>query len=181
MVEWIIPIASAVASIYGAYQGNRNREEAERLQEKRYQEMEEYRNREMANDHLQRADSQALLRQVEQNNKEYLDALENDAIRGGATAEAKVAAAQKAQKSYADVAAQLAAQGQQRKDAIDANWQTQQLERDRMRIANLTDPTAIQSMVTGLGSAASAFNSIYAHSAPQPTTSTPNTEDKKEK
>lgn len=160
-----IPIISAIgtglASIYGAIQGNYNRKKAEELIEKQYQEAEDYRNREMAADYLQRADSQALLRQVKENNEDYLQGLENDAIRSGATSEAKVAAAQKANEAYADVAANLAAQGQQRKDAIDAQWQQQKMGRDQMKIANLTDTTAIQNMVTGMGAASAALGNLY--------------------
>lgn len=164
IVPTIMAVGSGLASIYGAIQGNINRKKAEVLYDKQFQEAKEYRDREMAADPLQRADSQAILRRVEQNNQEYLDAMENDAIRSGATAEAKVAAAQKAQKNYADVVAELAAQGQQRKDAIDANFQQQKLQRDNMKIANLTDTSAIQNMVTGMGAAASAMGSIYANS-----------------
>jgi hypothetical protein len=164
----IMAIGSGLASIYGAIRGNLNRKKAEDLYEKQFTEAKEYRDRELASDPLQRADSQAILRKVEQNNQEYLDALENDAIREGATAEAKVAAAHKAQKNYADVAAELAAQGQQRKDAIEANWQQQKAQRENMRIANLTDTSAIQNMVQGMGAAASALGSIYAN----PTTPT---------
>lgn len=161
LASTLMGIGTGLASIYGAIQGNYNRKKAEELIDKQFQEAEDYRNREMAQDYLQRADSQALLRQVERNNQEYLDSLENDAIRSGATAEAKVAAARKAQEAYADVAANLAAQGQQRKDAIDANWQQQKLQRDNMKIANLTDTTAIQNMVSGMGAAASAMGQIY--------------------
>lgn len=164
IVPTIMAIGSGLASIYGAIQGNINRKKAEDLYEKQFTEAKEYRDREMAGDYLQRADSQAVLRRVEQNNQEYLDALENDAIRSGGTAEAKVAAARKAQDAYADVAAELAAQGQQHKDAIDANYQQQKAQRDNMRIANLTDTSAIQNMVTGMGQAASALGSIYANS-----------------
>lgn len=164
IVPTIMAIGSGLASIYGAIQGNINRKQAEDLYEKQFTEAKKYRDREMAGDYLQRADSQAVLRRVEKNNQEYLDALENDAIRSGATAEAKVAAARKAQDAYADVVAELAAQGQQHKDAIDANWQQQKAQRDNMRIANLTDTSAIQNMVQGLGAAASAMGSIYAGS-----------------
>jgi hypothetical protein len=158
----ITAIGTGLASIYGAYQGNENRRKAEELIEKQYQEAEDYRNREMAADYLQRADSQALLRQVKENNEDYLQGLENDAIRSGATSEAKVAAAQKANEAYADVAANLAAQGQQRKDAIDAQWQQQKMSRDQLKIANLTDTTAIQNMVTGMGAASAALGNLYA-------------------
>lgn len=167
MIATAMAIGTGLASIYGAIKGNQARKKAEELYEKQYQEAEDYRNREMAQDTLQRADSQALLRQVERNNKEYLDALENDAIRGGATSEAKVAAARKAQEAYADVASNLAAAGQQRKDAIDANWQQQKLQRDNMRIANLTDTTAVQNMVSGMGAAASAMGTLYTNPSKQ--------------
>lgn len=161
LASTLMSIGTGLASIYGAIQGNYNRKKAEEMIDEQFQEAEDYRNREMAQDYLQRADSQALLRQVDRNNQEYLDSLENDAIRSGATAEAKVAAARKTQEAYADVAANLAAQGQQRKDAIDANWQQQKLQRDNMKIANLTDTTAIQNMVTGMGAAANAMGNIY--------------------
>lgn len=164
----ISALGTAAASIYGAIQGNINRRKAEELIDKQYAEAQAYRDREMAQDYLQRADSQALLRQVDRNNKEYLDAMSNDAIRSGATSESKVAMAQRANEAYADVASSLAAQGQQRKDAIDAQWQQQKLSRDNMKISNLTDTTAIQNMISGMGAAASALGSLYTN----PTTAT---------
>ena len=173
VIPTIMAIGSGLASIYGAIQGNINRKKAEELYDKQFQEAKEYRDREMAGDYLQRADSQAILRRVEENNQEYLDAMNNDAIRSGATAEAKVAAARKAQDAYADVAAELAAQGQQHKDAVDANYQQQKMQRDNMKIANLTDTSAIQNMVSGMGAAASAMGSIYANSGATPKEFTP--------
>ena len=161
---------SALSSIYGAVQANKNRKEAEQLLETQKQDLKEWRDRELAGDYLQRADSQAMLRNVKEQSEEYLQGMTNDVARSGMTDEAKVAMAQKANKAYADAAAQLAGVGQQHKDNVETTWQTQKNEFDKMKIANLMDTTATQNMVSGLGNALSAYGSIMTNTATTTTT-----------
>lgn len=162
----IMGIGTGLASIYGAIKGNQNRKKAEKLYDEQYQELEDWRNTEQATDYLQRADAQDILRQVAENNDEYLRGMDNDAIRSGATAESKVAAAAKANENYARVASSLAAQGQAHKDNVEQIYQQGKQNRDAMKIANLTDTSAIQSMISGMASAAGAMGNIYALSSP---------------
>jgi ribosomal protein S13 len=169
----IMGIGTGLASIYGAIKGNQNRKKAEKLYDEQFQELEDWRNTEQATDYLQRADAQDILRQVAENNDEYLRGMDNDAIRSGATAESKVAAAAKANENYARVASSLAAQGQAHKDNVEQIYQQGKQNRDAMKIANLTDTSAIQSMISGMASAAGAMGNIYALSSP--TTTTPTT------
>ena len=171
-IATIMSIGSGLASVYGAIKGNQNRKEAEKLYDKQFQELEDWRNAEQATDYLQRADSQDILRQVAEQNEEFLKGMSNDAIRSGATAESKVAAAQKANENYARVASSLAAQGQQHKDNVEQMYRQGQQNREAMKIANLTDTSAIQNMVTGMAGAAQAFGNIYGLSTPTKPTST---------
>ena len=171
-IATIMSIGSGLASVYGAWKGNQNRKKAEELYDKQYQELEDWRNQEQSTDYLQRADSQDILRQVAEQNEEYLKGMENDAIRSGATAESKVAAAQKANQNYARVASSLAAQGQQHKDNVEQIYRQGQQNREAMKIANLTDTSAIQNMVSGMAGAAQALGGIYATQTPTATTST---------
>lgn len=166
-ISTIMGIGSGLASIYGAWKGNKNREQAEKLYEEQFQDLQEWRDREQTTDFLQRADSQDILRQVAEQNEEYLRSFENDAIRSGATAESKVAAASKANENYARVASNLAAQGQAHKDNVEQIYRQGKQKKNALKIQNLTDTSAIQNMITGMAGATQALGSVYALSSPQ--------------
>lgn len=65
---------------------------------------------------LDRADSQAALREVRQHNKEQMASLNTEAVKRGMTDEAKIAAAGQLNKNYANVVSRLGAVGAQYRD-----------------------------------------------------------------
>lgn len=154
----IAGIANAVvqlgASGVGALIGNNRRKQAEKLMEARKQELQG----EMAAPFVDRADSQAILRNLRENQKEQLEGLETDAIKSGATSEAKVAAAAKANEQYANTVSQLAGVGQQHKDRL----QQQINSFDTLKVQNLMDHSGIDNILQGLQQAGNSILQVYA-------------------
>lgn len=147
-------IAQLAASGVGAYLGNQRRKEAEALVEARKNELKA----DMAAPFVDRADSQAILRNLRQNQKEQQEALQTDAIKSGATAEAKIAAAAKANEQYANTVAQIAGIGAQHKDRL----QQQITGLDNLKIQNLMDTSDIDNMLSGIQKTGESILSIYA-------------------
>ena len=71
---------------------------------------------EMSSNYLDRADSQAMLREVREQNKEQMAALNTEGVKRGMTDEAKIAAAGRLNKGYANVVSRLGAVGAQYRD-----------------------------------------------------------------
>lgn len=97
---------------------------------------------------LDRADSQAALREVRQHNKEQVASLNTEAVKRGMTDEAKIAAAGQLNKNYANVVSRLGAVGAQYRDRA----------RERMRgvqreLSGMEYNTAI-AQAQGIGNAA---------------------------
>ena len=147
-------IAQLAASGVGAYLGNQRRKEAEALVEARKNELKA----DMAAPFVDRADSQAILRNLRQNQKEQQEALQTDAIKSGAPAEAKIAAAAKANEQYANTVAQIAGIGAQHKDRL----QQQITGLDNLKIQNLMDTSDIDNMLSGIQKTGESILSIYA-------------------
>lgn len=70
----------------------------------------------MNSNYIDRADSQAALREVRQHNKEQMASLNTEAVKRGMTDEAKIAAAGQLNKNYANVVSRLGAVGAQYRD-----------------------------------------------------------------
>lgn len=70
----------------------------------------------MSANFLDRADSQAALREVRQHNKEQMASLNTESVKRGMTDEAKIAAAGQLNKNYANVVSRLGAVGAQYRD-----------------------------------------------------------------
>ncbi len=155
--------ASALGSIYGAVKANVNRKKAEGILEQQKADLQEWRDREMNTNYLQRADSQALLKDVREQGEEYMRSMNNDAVRAGMSDEAKVAMAQQANKAYSNAASQLAAAGQQHKDNVENTWLSQKDKYDQLEIQNLLSTgEATQKMISGLGDALTSFGMLNA-------------------
>lgn len=146
----------------GSWIGNINRQKAEELMEQRKAELGNWRDKEMASDFLDRADSQSVLRQVRQNQQEQAEALNNDAIKSGATEQAKVAMAAKNNKQYASTVAQLAGIGAQHKDNVQQQYLTQSQNLDNLKIQNLMDTSGIDKTLQGLASTGNSIMQLYA-------------------
>ncbi len=151
------------ASGIGSLIGNLNRKKAEDLMESRKQELKDLHDKEMSSDFLDRADSQSVLRQVRHNQKEQQEALGNDAIKTGATEQAKVAAAAKANEQYASTVAQLAGIGSQHKDNVQQRYLQSTQGLDNLKIQNLMDTSGIDKTLQNLASTGNSIMQLYAY------------------
>ena len=88
---------SALSSIAGGVSANKRRKKADQILEDRRRRLDEWYQSEMNQPYLDRADSRAMLKRIRDYNEDELKALNTNAIKSGATDEAKVAAAGKAQ------------------------------------------------------------------------------------
>lgn len=159
---------SALSSIFGAFGANRRRREAERrmaaLKKKRQQQLDDWKNRELNQSVIDKADSQAALARVRDYNEEALKAVNTNMARKGGTDEAKVAAAQKLNKNYASAVSQIAAQGAQHKSAVNNQYMrlAGDLDKyDQLAINNLTDTSGTQNFITNVANAAGQVASLF--------------------
>ena len=127
---------SALSSIAGGVSANKRRKKADQILEDRRRRLDEWYQSEMNQPYLDRADSRAMLKRIRDYNEDELKALNTNAIKSGATDEAKVAAAGKLNKNYSQVVAQIAGLGEQHKDQA---------------IRFVVDPETKQQIISGLG------------------------------
>lgn len=163
---------NVAASAIGSAIANKRKREAEQKYQAGINEQIDELNDEINGNFLDRADARNALRKVTDANTETLRQLNTDAIRGGATDEAKVAMASKLNKQTADVVGDLAAIGEQRKDALRGQKRNLKLGLLQHQYAQDADTSGIDSIVQGVGAAANAIGSAWGTKNDTPTDTT---------
>lgn len=119
---WIGALISGLASIGGGIASgivaNKQAAKAQAEQAKSEQMLKDWYESEMNTNILDRADTLSMLKQYRDTLDEQGKKYQTNAIKGGASEEAKIAYAQQANKGYADAISKIAAQGQLRKDQV---------------------------------------------------------------
>lgn len=157
------------ASAIGSAIANKRKREAEQKYQAGINEQIDELNDEINGNFLDRADARNALRKVTDANTETLRQLNTEAIRGGATDEAKVAMASKLNRQTADVVGDLAAIGEQRKDALKGQKRNLKLGLLRHQYAQEADTSGIDTIVQGVGAAANAIGSAWSTKNDTPT------------
>ena len=157
------------ASAIGSAIANKRKREAEQKYQAGINEQIDELNNEINGNFLDRADARNAVRKVTDANTETLRQLNTDAIRGGATDEAKVAMASKLNKQTADVVGDLAAIGEQRKDALRGQKRNLKLGLLQHQYAQDADTSGIDTIVQGVGAAANAIGSAWGTKNDTPT------------
>ena len=157
------------ASAIGSAIANKRKREAEQKYQAGINEQIDELNDEINGNFLDRADARNALRKVTDANTETLRQLNTDAIRGGATDEAKVAMASKLNKQTADVVGDLAAIGEQHKDALKGQKRNLKLGLLQHQYAQDADTSGIDTIVQGVGAAANAIGSAWGTKNDTPT------------
>lgn len=111
--------------------------------------------KEIATNYLDRADSRNAIRQVTDATEESMRQLNTDAIRSGATDEAKVAMASKLNKNIANTVGNLAAVGEQHKDNLRNQRRSLRLGLLNNTYNTNSDTSGITTMLQGISNAAS--------------------------
>lgn len=165
---------SAVASGIGTAVANKRKREAEEKYAQQQQELINDIDNELNSNYLDRADSRNAIRKVTESNKEALRQLNTDAIRSGATDEAKVAMASQLNKRTADVVGDIAAIGEQHKDSLRRDRRSLLAGKALHEYQVGSDTSGMDRVIQGVGSAASAIGAgIDGKSTTDTTTSTP--------
>lgn len=157
------------ASAIGSAIANKRKREAEQKYQAGINEQIDELNNEINGNFLDRADARNAVRKVTDANTETLRQLNTDAIRGGATDEAKVAMASKLNKQTADVVGDLAAIGEQRKDVLKGQKRNLKLGLLQHQYAQGADTSGIDTIVQGVGAAANAIGSAWGTKNDTPT------------
>lgn len=161
----ILPVAagiSALGSIFGGISANKKRREAEKQLEQRQRRLDQWYLSETATPYLDRADSRAMLKRIRDYNADELRALNTNAIKAGATDEAKVAAAGRLNRNYSQSVAQIAGLGEQHKDQVGREYRARRDELDDARYrAKLGEGDGVQTMVGNMGNAFGSLAAIY--------------------
>lgn len=148
---------SAVASGIGSAVANKRKREAEEKYAQQQQELIDDIDNELNSNYLDRADSRNAIRKVTESNEEAMRQLNTDAIRGGATDEAKVAMASQLNKRTADVVGDIAAIGEQHKDSLRRDRRSLLMGQAAHKYQVGSDVSGIDKVVQGVGSAANAI------------------------
>lgn len=164
-------LGQGIASIFG----NRKKKKALRRLNQQYDAMIEDTEDRINADFLDRADSKNAIRKVEESNKEALRQLNTDAIRRGATDEAKVAMANKLSQRTADVVGELSSIGEQYKDRLRDRKQSLQEQKAAQNFQIDSDTSGIDafsSAISGVGNAAIGLAGTMGNTSATPTAST---------
>lgn len=154
---WIGALISGVASLAGGIAGtvakNNAAQRKERMLDKQQEKLDDWYETEMNTSYVDRADSQDLLRRITEQNKEAMKSLNTDAIKSGATEEAKVAAASRQNRNYADAVGRIAAMGQRHKDNVSQQYMTNtnSIEQARMGLQGDGGGDALAGGISGAG------------------------------
>ena len=159
-----------VANGIGSAIANKRKKEAEAEYQQTINEELSNLDNEINSNYLDSAVAQNALRKVTDSNTEALRQLNTQAIRGGATDEAKVAMASKLNKTTADVVGDLAALGEQRKDALKQGKRNLKLSLAEHRYKQNADTSGIDALLTSIGTAANALGSAIDSRSTTPTT-----------
>ena len=160
MVGAIIAAAiSAIASGVGTHLANKKKKEAQDAYEDGINKEIGEIDKEIATNYLDRADSRNAIRQVTDATEESMRQLNTDAIRSGATDEAKVAMASKLNKNIANTVGNLAAVGEQYKDNLRNQRRSLRLGLLNNAYNTNSDTSGIATAMEGISSAARSIGS----------------------
>lgn len=109
---------------------------------------------------MDRADSREMLRRVAQHNEEQMKTLNTNAIKGGASEEAKVAAASQLGRNYADAVGAIASAGARRLDSVENEYLRQTSNLENLRLKQLMDNEGSKSLASGLAGAGNVLGNV---------------------
>ena len=156
MIGAIIAAAiSAIASGVGTHLANKKKAQAQEKYESGINKEVADLDAEINSNYLDRADARNAIRQVTDATNESMRQLNTDAIRGGATDEAKVAMASKLNKNIANTVGTLAGIGEQRKDSLRGQKRNLRLGLLGHQYNVDSDTSGITTMLQGISNAAS--------------------------
>lgn len=165
---------SVTANAIGSAIANKRKREAEEAYRESVEGQINEINSEINSNYLDRADTQDVLRKTTDANNETLRQLNTEAIRGGATDEAKVAMASSLNKNTANVVGSLAAVGEQHKDRLKEQKRSLRNSLITHKYNTDSDVSGIDTITSSIASAANSLGKAWDGRKDMPTT--PNVE-----
>ena len=151
-------LVSIGSSIAGAAMGNKAAKEQAQAYDQAWGNYEDWYEGQMGTNILDRADSLSMLKRYRDWQEENAKKYQTNAIKGGASEEAKVAYAQQANKGYADAISRIAAMGQQYKDRLSQGFMQQKLGYQQKRADMAAAGT--QAVASGIANAGGTLGSL---------------------
>ena len=161
-VAWIAPLIGGLislgSSIAGAAMGNKASKQQASAYDQAWGEYEDWYQGQMNANILDRADTLSVLKRYRDWQEENAKKYQTNAIKGGASEEAKIAYAQEANKGYADAISRIAAMGQQYKDRLSQGFMQQKLGYMQKRADMAT--AGAQAVASGIANAGGTMGSL---------------------
>lgn len=152
---------SILGNTIGAALGNKRKREAEEAYQKGINQEISRINKELDSNYLDSAEAQNALRKLTNSNKETLRQLNTDAIRGGASEEAKVAMASKLNQGTADVVGDLAVVGERKKEGLRQQKRNIRLGMLQHQYATDSDTSGIDNITKTISDAANSLGTAW--------------------
>ncbi len=131
LAPFVLPLIGGLISLassgIAAWQGNKAAKEQAQAYDDAWNNYEDWYEGQMNTNILDRADTLSMLKRYRDWQEENAKKYQTNAIKGGASEEAKIAYAQKANKGYADAISRIAAMGQQYKDRLSQGFMQSKL------------------------------------------------------
>lgn len=166
---------SLASNALGSWIANKRKKEAEEKYSAEIDKLRGELDNEIGSNYLDRADARAAIRRATDANTEALRQLNTQAIRGGATDEAKVAMASKLNKGTADLVGHLAGVGEQHKDRMKMARRSLLLNKAAHEYQIGSDVSGIDRVLSSIGTAAQNLGNAWSSNktTPDTTTTTP--------
>ena len=149
------------ASALGSYYANKRKQEAEKAYQDSVNKEINDLNADINTNYLDTAEAQNAIRKMTDANTETLRQLNTDAIRGGATDEAKVAMASKLTHNSAGLVGDLAAVGERRKDRLKEQQRGLRMGMMQHQYAQDSDTSGWETIINTVGQSANAIGSAW--------------------
>lgn len=168
-IPFLIPLITTginvAANAIGSHIANKRKINAENEYNSAMQQQISSLDEQIEGNYLDSAEAQNALRKMTDSNTETLRQLNTDAIRGGATDEAKVAMASQLNKRTADLTGDLATIGEQKKERLQAEKREAQNQMAEHKYKVNSDTSGIDNILGSIGTAAQTLGAAFAGGA----------------
>lgn len=168
-IPFLIPLIATginvAANAIGSHIANKRKRNAENEYNSAMQQQIGSLDEQIEGNYLDSAEAQNALRKMTDSNTETLRQLNTDAIRGGATDEAKVAMASQLNKRTADLTGDLATIGEQKKERLQAEKREIQNQMAEHKYKVNSDTSGIDNILGSIGTAAQSLGAAFAGGA----------------
>lgn len=142
MIGAILGGISAASSLFGSLKSAQANKRMDNQLQRRQSELQSWYDKEYNTNYLDTAEAKGTLRVLSNNMKESMQKVDQGNAIQGASDEARVATADKAQRRYGDTVARIAGHGTQYKDAIRREYAGRKMNLDALQAQNLQQKSA---------------------------------------